>query len=1050
VREQLKTEAGERKQLEQTLTRTREELELRLKERATELARAQEELKKRDAELAGVNDKLKAETSAHKRAEETLHKKQQELEARAKELAAQLDQSRHELSERTTQMAQASDELRSRADDLTKLNEELKNEAAAHKQAEARGSAFARAARELSAARSAQDAARVIAGVTQELIRWDAFGFDLYCDDEGKILPVLNIDTVNGHAADVPPTYPGPDPSPIMRRVMKDGPQLILRSGPSSSHTDYILFGDRARLSASLMYVAIRAGERVVGFLALQSYAPNAYDQPALETLQALADHCGSTLERIRSEEARRRSDERFRLIARATNDVVWDWNLETDQVWWNEAFQSVFGYKPGEIEPGSESWKSRIHTEDRDRVVAGIQRCLEQGEEAWSDEYRFLRSDGGYAHIMNRGHVIRDEEKKPLRMIGAIADVSQRKQVEEAMIENQARKGAILEMALDCIITIDHEGKVFEWNPAAERTFGYRRSDVLGKELAALIVPPAHRERHRQGLAHYIQTGEGAMVGKQVEIPAIRSDGSEFPVELEITRISKEGPPIFTAFIRDITERKRAEMEIQKLAAFPRWNPNPVLEFAADGALTYYNDAAKEMALSLGKDHPAAILPEGAAGIVKECLAKGQSKLRLETTVASRTILWSFFPIISNQVVHCYAADATERLSLESQLRHAQKMESIGQLAASVAHDFNNILSIVQGYSTLLMEEKDLKPEMSDALKQIASATERATHLTRQLLTFSRKQQLNVRTLDLNEVINSVSKLLRRLVGENVALQFNYSPSLPAVEADTGMLEQVVMNLAINARDAMPGGGQLVIGTKVTEIDEDYVQHNPEARTGRFVCLSVADTGCGMDEVTLARIFEPFFTTKGSGKGTGLGLATVYGIVKQHRGWIEVQSRIAQGTTFRIFLPVSGKSVVPTTESSSKPATRGGTETILLVEDEPAVLAMAKGILQRLGYKIFEASSGDEALQAWSEHGAQIDLLLTDMVMPGSLNGRELAERLQPEKPALKIIYTSGYSMELLGTGLTASRNFVFLQKPYHPDSLASVVRNCLDGKLS
>jgi PAS domain S-box-containing protein len=835
-----------------------------------------------------------------------------------------------------------------------------------------------------------------------------------------------------------------------MRRVMRDGPQLILRSGPSSSHTDYILFGDRARLSASLMYVAISAGERVAGFLSIQSYAPNAYDQPALETLQVLADHCGGALERVRAEEIRRRSEERFRLIARATNDVVWDWNLETDQVWWNEAFQTVFGYKREEIEPGSESWKSRTHPEDRDRVMAGIRACIEHGEQAWSDEYRFRRGDGTYAHVMDRGYVIRDDDKKPLRMIGAMADISQRKQVEEAMIENQARKGAILEMALDCIITIDHEGKVFEWNPAAERTFGYRRADVLGKELAALIVPPAQRERHRQGLAHYVQSGEGSLIGKQTEITGMRSDGTEFPVELEISHISKEGPPIFTAFIRDITERKRAEMEIQKLAAFPRWNPNPVLEFAADATLTYYNDAAKEMALSLGKEHPSGILPEGTGNIVKECLAKGQNKLRLETTIASRTIVWSFFPVISNQVVHCYAADATERLSLESQLRHAQKMESIGQLAAGVAHDFNNLLSIVQGYSTLLMEEKDLKPEMSEALKQIASATERATHLTRQLLTFSRKQVLNVRTLDLNEGINNVSKLLRRVVGESVSLQFNYSPSLPAVEADTGMLEQVVMNLAINARDAMSQGGQLMMGTKAVEIDEAYVQHNPEARTGRFVCLSVADTGCGMDEVTLGRIFEPFFTSKASGKGTGLGLATVYGIVKQHRGWIEVQSRIGRGTTFRIFLPVSGKAVAPAAESPSKPAARGGSETLLLVEDEPAVLAMAMGILQRLGYKVLEASSGDDALHVWGEHAAQVDLVLTDMVMPGSLNGRELAEKLQAEKPALKVIYTSGYSMELLGTGLTTSRNFVFLQKPYHPDALASVVRNCLDGKLA
>ncbi|HKS36054.1 MAG TPA: ATP-binding protein, partial [Verrucomicrobiae bacterium] len=478
----------------------------------------------------------------------------------------------------------------------------------------------------------------------------------------------------------------------------------------------------------------------------------------------------------------------------------------------------------------------------------------------------------------------------------------------------------------------------------------------------------------------------------------------------------------------------------------FPRWNPNPIFEFSTEGELTYFNDAASEMAGALGKEHPSGILPENLAEIVRDCLFKGHNRLGLETTVGGRTVSWSFFPILSSRTVHCYAADITERRSLEAQLRQAQKMESVGQLAAGVAHDFNNLLSIVQGYSTLLLDDKDLKNETVEALKQINSATQRATHLTRQLLTFSRKQTLNIEILDLNEVINSVNRLLRRVIGESVALQFNYSPHLPAVEADTGMMEQVIMNLAINARDAMPEGGQLTIGTKAVEIPEGYSEHNPEARPGRFVCLSISDTGCGMDETTLERIFEPFFTTKPAGKGTGLGLATVYGIVKQHRGWIEVQSQVSNGTTFRIYLPASAKAATPSSNHQVEPAARGGSETVLLVEDEPAVLGMAKGILERQGYRVLSAASGDEALPVWHENASGIRLLLTDMVMPGSLNGRELAEKLLSEKPGLKVIYTSGYSVELLGTGMTTSKNFVFLQKPYRPDALAQVVRNCLD----
>jgi two-component system, cell cycle sensor histidine kinase and response regulator CckA len=595
--------------------------------------------------------------------------------------------------------------------------------------------------------------------------------------------------------------------------------------------------------------------------------------------------------------------------------------------------------------------------------------------------------------------------------------------------------------------VTVDHEGRIFEWNPAAERMFGYRRAEVLGRELRETIIPAALRELYQRELGQHLVAGGGAVTGKRVELTALRVGGDEFPVEVAISRIPTEGPPIFTGFIRDITDRKRAELEIQKLAAFPRRNPNPVFEFAGDGSLTYFNDAAQEMALSLGKDHPLAILPDRASEIVKDCLAKGQNKLRIETVMNGRTISWSFFPIPANQVVHCYAADITERTSLEAQLRQAQKMESVGQLAAGVAHDFNNILSVIQGYSALLMEEKDLKSETGEALKQINSATQRATHLTRQLLTFSRKQAMRVQTLDLNEVINSVSKLLRRVLGESVFVEFDFAANLPPVEADTGMMEQIVMNLAINARDAMTKGGQLTVTTAVAEIEETYAEHNPEARQGRFVCLSVTDTGCGMDEGTLGRIFEPFFTTKPAGRGTGLGLATVYGIVKQHQGWIEVQSQVGNGTSFRIYLPASEKALVPLVDTGTRQIVRGGSETILLVEDEPAVLAMAGGILERLGYTVLAAPSGDEATLIWTQQGPQINLLLTDMVMPGELNGRQLAEKLLAERPDLKVMYTSGYSVDLLGSGLANGRNFVFLQKPYHPDTLALMVRNCLDA---
>ncbi len=1034
--QELKTENAERRRTEEELLQTREETAHRAKEHMAEMLKAGDELKVILAELAGVREQGKAEALERQRLEQAWSTTRGELEG--------------QLNERNVERARLDEQVKELEEQLARSQAEFQARSAALDRAEVRNAAFSKLGYALSTARTPHEVARIAAGVAQVLLRWDAYSCDLYSSEEDRILPVLNIETVNGRAADVPPTYTGPEPSPIMRRVLKDGPQLNLRSGASTSHTDFILFGDRARLSASLMDVAIRAGGKVVGFLAAQSYTPDAYTQEDLQTLQALADHCGGALFRIRAQETQRQVEQRFLLVTRATNDIVWDWNLETDQVWWNEAFRTVFGYRTEEIEPGVESRNERIHPDEKHRVVNGVEAFIKGGGEYWSDEYRFRRHDGAFAHVLDRGYVVRDEKGKPVRMIGAMTDISQRRHTEAPGIGGEPHQQAILEVAPDAIVTIDHEGKIAEWNPAAEKLFGYRRADVLGKDLGESIIPARWQEQHRAGLKHLLTAGagSGAIVGRRVELKAKRADGGEFPIEMAVTRIATEGQPLFAGFLRDITERQRAEMELQRLAAFPRWNPNPVFEFSADGALTYFNDAAQALALALGRDHPSTIVPSDAPEIVRECLTKGQPKIRFETMPAGRTVAWSFVPVASSQVVHGYARDATERPTQEAQLWQAQKMESIGQLAAGVAHDFNNLLSVVQGYSTLLMEDQELKPETAEALREISSATERATHLTRQLLTFSRKQVIQMQPLDLHEVINNASKSVRHAIGESIALQFNYSPGLPAVEADAGMMEQVILNLATNAKEAMPQGGQLTIGTTAFDVDDTCLRNNPEARLGRFVCLSVTDTGTGMDEATRARIFEPFFTTKSAGKGAGLGLATVYGIIKQHHGWTEAHSQVGHGTTFKIFLPVSSKTPPLTTPEASRPMVRGGTETILLVEDEPAVLTMAKGILQRLGYRVIAAPSGDEAMPVWREQAEKVDLLLTDMVMPGSLNGRELAERLRQDKPSLKVLYTSGYSMELIGTSLTASKDFVFLPKPYHPDTLAQTVRYCLDRK--
>ncbi len=392
---------------------------------------------------------------------------------------------------------------------------------------------------------------------------------------------------------------------------------------------------------------------------------------------------------------------------------------------------------------------------------------------------------------------------------------------------------------------------------------------------------------------------------------------------------------------------------------------------------------------------------------------------------------------------------DITERRQLEMQLRQAQKLDSIGQLAGGVAHDFNNILAAIMMHLSLLQQHPNLDTETTDALKELESETKRAANLTRQLLMFSRRSVMQVRVVDVNEVVQHLLKMLRRLLGEHITVQFDSNPQLSPVEADPGMLEQVVMNLVVNARDAMPKGGKVTISTRLTEIDLESVRHHSERRPGKFITLAVADTGTGMDEKTLKRIFEPFFTTKDIGKGTGLGLPTAYGIIKQHQGWIEVYTQLDQGTLFEVFLPAKNVAHVPAETHAAPSPAIGGHGTILLVEDEDIVRRPISTYLRKLGYTVIEAPDGKQAFKLWREHREQIDLLYTDIIMPEGISGLELAGQLKIEKPDLKVIISSGYSTEINMHGVISGQdNFVYLAKPSSSSTIASTIRDCLDKK--
>lgn len=638
-----------------------------------------------------------------------------------------------------------------------------------------------------------------------------------------------------------------------------------------------------------------------------------------------------------------------------------------------------------------------------------------------------------------------------------------ERVRAEDALHESQRRFRDLFENSPDAIFVEDLNGNVLDVNLAASLLHGMPREELIGRNSIEHLAPKARREEAR-GEFEKLVTGNKTWVEGEILI----AGGRVAPVEIRANMIEYEGKPALLLHVRDVTERRATQSALLSSETLFR----SVWENSADGmrltdengVIVAVNDAfCKLMGLRQdeleGKLFTIVYAASGNSGEMiqqyRANYANRQFSDRHEfhyTLHNGREVVievnHSFIELNGQpQLTLSLFRDITAQRRLEEQFRQAQKMEAIGQLAGGVAHDFNNLLTVIQGHASLLAAAKLSSQEQKSA-NQIGQAAARAAGLTRQLLTFSRRQLIQPTMLDMNKIVGNMTNMLGRLLGEDIALQLNYCQAAPTVEADAGMMEQVLLNLAVNARDAMPRGGQLAIRTTVIEVDEDYMARQPDARKGAFVCISVTDTGMGIAPENLPRIFEPFFTTKEIGKGTGLGLATVYGIVKQHQGWIELESFVGRGTTFRIFIPrISGDRI-----GHEKPTTaitvRGGEEGILLVEDERPVRDLVARVLERYGYKIFHADNGPQALDVWGRNNEQIKLVLTDLVMPNNMNGRELAERLWAQSPGLKVIFTSGYSADIVGKDFKLEPELNFLQKPYQPQTLALTIRRCLDGK--
>jgi len=656
---------------------------------------------------------------------------------------------------------------------------------------------------------------------------------------------------------------------------------------------------------------------------------------------------------------------------------------------------------------------------------------------------------------------------ERDLETLQTLADQSggalERVRVEQDLRESQRRFRDLFENSPDAIFVEDLNGNMLDVNPAACVLPGLKREELVGRNALSNLIPSSRREEARRNFQK-LAGGELFWVDGEIE----RANGHVVPVEVRASRIEYAGQPALLLHVRDVTERRAAESALRSSEALFR----SVWDNSADGmrltdkngVIVAVNGAFCEMVgLSRseleGKPFTVVYVESGET---EEMLAqyrqrfqKGADTRKRENSYKLRNGREIVFEIADSLVelpgkpllLLSLFRDVTTQRRLEEQLRQSQKMEAIGQLAGGVAHDFNNILTVIHGHASLL-QANNLDDMAARSAQQIGLAAERAAGLTRQLLTFSRRQLIQPKRLDMNKIIGNMSDMLGRMLGEDVTLRLNYSQSPATVEADAGMMEQVLLNLAVNARDAMPRGGQLAVRVAIVEVDEAHVLRHPEARVGRFVCVSKTDTGSGIPPEFLPRIFEPFFTTKAVGKGTGLGLATVYGIVKQHQGWIEVESAVGKGTTFRIYIPFAGVIRSPTEKPTTQITLRGGTETILLVEDEKPVRELVARVLEKHGYTVLQAATGVEAVEIWRGQKDHIALLLTDLIMPENMNGRELAEKLWADRADLKVIFSSGYSADIVGKDFRLEPELNYLQKPYQPQTLIVAVRRCLDGK--
>ena len=760
--------------------------------------------------------------------------------------------------------------------------------------------------------------------------------------------------------------------------------------------------------------------------------------------------------EREQSDALLRQSQEKYASMVHSSPDAITLRSLpDRRYLEVNEGFTRLTGYTASDV-LGKTPAELDLWVEQRPHQTT-LQMVEKEGQVS-GEEFRF-RTKTGEIRYGQVSAVRVNINGKPC-MLSVTHDITDRKRAESAATQ----LALIVESSDDAIVGKSLDGEITSWNAGAERIYGYLASEVLGRPVSILVPTEEHNE-----LPETLERLKRDERIQPYEAIRVRKDGRKINVSVSISSVKDaEGKIIgVSAIARDVTERKRVEVQLQKSEAQFRSlvhdAPYGIYRVTIQGQLLHVNPALMMM---LGYDSAQELMrrnmekdiyriPELRQRLIKEYAHKaGFRAIEAEWKRKDDkfiTVRMTGHPVLemdsSIAYFEVFVEDITDRRSLERQLLQSQKMEAIGRLAGGIAHDFNNLLSVILGHSDILEQQVGSNGSLRKSVDATRNAAERAAALTMQLLAFSRKQVIEPTVLDLNKSVVEIEKMLHRVIGEDIELAIRLQPDLAFVKADPGQVSQVLMNLAVNSRDAMPNGGKLAIETANVQLDETYVRQHLGARPGPFVMLAVSDTGIGMESETLSHIFEPFFTTKEPGKGTGLGLSMVYGIIKQNNGYIMAYSEPGRGTTFKIYFPRTTENL-PVSHPPEKEIPRG-TETILVVEDEVALRELTCVLLQEAGYAVLESSGIEHAIETAKDSRCKIDLLLTDIVMP-RMDGRELASQLFALRPNLKILYMSGYTHDVIVHRGVLAQGAMLVQKPFTKSTLLQKVRQTLDSQVA